>query len=123
MPGTYEDLEVWQLGMELVYDVYEVTRRHPFPSDERFGLISQMRRAAVSISSNIAEGKGRSTNKDFALFLTHARGSQQELYTQILIARHLGFLSAADADRLLERTARIGRMLHGLINSTQSAHP
>jgi four helix bundle protein len=119
MPGTFEDLEVWQLAMQLVYDIYEVTQM--FPSDERFGLISQMRRAAVSVPSNIAEGKGRSTDKDFALFLSHARGSQQELRTQILIAQHLGFLSTADTDRLLERTARIGRMLHGLIKSTQSA--
>ncbi len=118
MPGTFEDLEVWQLAMELVYDVYEVTRR--FPADERFGLISQMRRAAVSIPSNIAEGKGRSTDRDFALFLSHARGSQQELHTQILIAKHLSFLSLADADRLLEKTARIGRMLHGLIKSAQA---
>ncbi len=86
MPGTYEDLEVWQLGMELVYDVYKVTRR--FPDDEKFGLVTQMRR--VSIPSNIAEGKGRITDKDFAHFLSHSRGSQQELYTQILIAEHLG---------------------------------
>lgn len=115
MPGTFEDLDVWQLAMELVYDVYEVTRS--FPADERFGLVSQMRRAAVSIPSNIAEGKGRSTDKDFAVFLSHCRGSQQELHTQILIAKHLDFLSSENADRLLERTSRIGRMLHGLIKS------
>lgn len=120
MAGTFEDLEVWQFGMQLVYDVYEVTRR--FPADERFGLVSQMRRAAVSIPSNIAEGKGRSTDKDFSLFLSHARGSQQELHTQVLIAKHLTFLSTTDADRLLERTARIGRMLHGLIKSIQVGH-
>ena len=118
MPGTFEDLEVWQIAMELVYEVYEATRR--FPPDERFGLISRMRRAAVSIPSNIAEGKGRSTDRDFALFLSHSRGSQQELHTQILIAKHLGFLSSEDADRLVERTARIGRMLHGLIKSTHA---
>ncbi len=120
MAGTFEDLEVWQLAMELVYDVYELTKR--FPSDERFGLVAQMRRAAVSIPSNIAEGKGRSTDKDCCVFLNHARGSQQELYTQILIAKHLTFLSTEDAARLMEKTARIGRMLHGLIKSTQPIH-
>lgn len=118
MPGTYEDLEVWQLGMELVYDVYKLTRK--FPDDERFGLTSQMRRAAVSIPSNIAEGKGRVTDKDLVHFLSHSRGSQQELYTQILIAKHLGFLSSESADRLLEQTKRVGRMLHGLIARSQS---
>ena len=117
MPGTYEDLEVWQLGMELVYDIYKVTRR--FPDDERFGLTSQMRRAAVSIPSNIAEGKGRSTDKDLAHFLSHSRGSQQELYTQILIAQHLGYLQPVDANPLTETTKRIGRMLHGLISRAQ----
>lgn len=119
MAGTFEDLEVWQFGMELVYDIYSVTRR--FPDDERFGLVSQMRRAAVSIPSNIAEGKGRSTDRDCALFLSHARGSQQELRTQLLIAQHLGFLNEKDSERLLERTARIGRMLHGLIKTTERA--
>ena len=115
MPGSFEDLEVWKFAMELVFDVYEVTCS--FPQDERFGLVSQMRRAAVSIPSNMAEGKGRTSDKDCANFLGHARGSQHELYTQILIARHLGLISVADCDSICERLKRIGRMLHGLIKS------
>ncbi len=118
MAGTFEDLEVWQFGMQLVYDVYEFTRR--FPDDERFGLTSQMRRAAVSIPTNIAEGKGRASDKELAVFLGYARGSQHELHTQILIAEHLGFLRAEGAERLRQQLARIGRMLYGLLKSTGS---
>jgi four helix bundle protein len=73
MSGTYADLKVWQCAMQLVYSIYEATRT--FPKDELYGLVSQMRRAAISIPSNIAEGKGRSTSKDLNVFLCHSRGS------------------------------------------------
>jgi four helix bundle protein len=112
--GTYADLKVWQRAMELVYRVYEVTRS--FPKDELYGLVSQMRRAAVSIPSNIAEGKGRSSRKDLNVFLCHARGSLHELETQLLIAEHLGYLNQLDAARLAEHCKEIGRMLHGFID-------
>lgn len=114
MSGTYADLKVWQRAMDLVYGVYKVTQ--VFPKHELYGLVSQLRRAAVSIPSNIAEGKGRVTRKDLNLFLCHARGSLHELETQLLIARHLGYLNEADATRLLDHCKEVGRMLHGFIS-------
>jgi four helix bundle protein len=117
MSGRFEDLEVWQYAMELVYDVYDVTAN--FPRDERYGLTSQMRRAAVSIPSNIAEGKGRTSDKDFGLFLCHARGSVYELQTQIMLARHLGYFSDESASDVKTKADRVGRMLNGLITYTQ----
>ena len=113
MSGTFEDLRVWQLAMKLVFSVYEVTLR--FPKDELYGLVSQMRRAAVSIASNIAEGKGRASDKDFALFLGHARGSLHELHTQILISKHLRYISADQGNELLQGVDDVGRMLAGLL--------
>ncbi len=114
MSGTYGDLRVWQSAMELVYGVYEITQTSP--KHELYGLTSQIRRAAVSMPSNIAEGKGRTTRKDLNVFLCHARGSLHELETQLLIARHLGYVDESDANRLLEQCKDIGRMLHGLIS-------
>ena len=114
MSGTYADLKVWQRAMDLVYSVYEVTQT--FPKHELYGLVSQLRRAAVSIPSNIAEGKGRLTRKDLNLFLCHARGSLHELETQLLIAQHLGYVSQAEAERLAEHCKEVGRMLHGFID-------
>ena len=95
--GRFEDLEVWQFGMDLVYFVYDVTAR--FPKDELYGLVAQMRRAAVSVPSNIAEGKGRTSDKDFAAFLCHSRGSVYELQTQMLIAQHLGYFVCRRRDK------------------------
>ena len=116
MSGKFEDLEVWQFSMELVYYIYDVTAR--FPAEERYGLTAQMRRAAVSAPSNIAEGKGRTTDRDFSLFLCHARGSIYELQTQVLIASHLGYISPQEVKELRGRLDRIGRMLNGLISFT-----
>jgi four helix bundle protein len=96
--GCYKDLKAWRKSVELVLEVYRATQR--FPKCELYGLTSQMRRAAVSIPSNIAEGKGRSTDREFALFLCHARGSLLELETQSLVAEQLGYLSENDAKRL-----------------------
>lgn len=111
---TFEDLNAWKKAMELVYDVYHVTAT--FSKHELYGLAIQMCRAAVSIPSNIAEGKGRSTDKDFANFLCHARGSLHELQTQIMIASHLGYINAETEKRLLERTKVVGRLLYGLLS-------
>ena len=85
MAGSYKDLRAWKQSMELALEIYRFTEN--FPKEERYGLTSQLRRAAVSVSSNIAEGKGRCTDKELLLFLHHARGSLLEVETQLLIAR------------------------------------
>jgi four helix bundle protein len=115
MSGSYRDLRVWQNAMELVVSVYHETQG--FPKEELYGLTSQMRRASVSIPSNIAEGKGRSTDRDRALFFCHARGSLFELETQILIAQRLRYLTAPSAEALIKISTELGRMLNSLIQS------
>ncbi len=119
MSGSYRDLKAWKKAIDLVFRIYEVTEN--FPKQELYGLTSQLRRAAVSIPSNIAEGKGRSTDKDWCLFLCHARGSLHELETQLLIAEHLGYLPTAEIERLDEQTAEVARLLNGLISFAASA--
>jgi four helix bundle protein len=119
--ASYRDLRVWQLAMELVVTVYEKTGG--FPKDETYGLTSQMRRAATSIPSNIAESKGRSSDRDRANFCCHARGSLLELETQILIARRLDYLPASAEEELLAECAQLGRMLNALIQSLQQKIP
>jgi four helix bundle protein len=111
----YRDLVAWQRSIELVTEIYLSTRS--FPDNERFGLTAQIRRAAVSIPSNIAEGQGRCTTGEFRQFLGHARGSLLEVETQLVIARNLGFLDEQNHTVLFERVAEIGRILNGLINS------
>lgn len=101
--------------MALVAEVYRKTQG--FPKDELYGLTSQMRRAAVSIPSNIAEGQGRRSRKEFQQFLGNARGSMIELETQVLIALDLKSLRQADADTLLQASAEAGRILNGLLAS------
>jgi four helix bundle protein len=103
--------------MELVTEIYRITRE--LPKDELFGLVSQIRRAAVSIPSNIAEGQGRLSKGEFRVFLGNARGSLSELETQILIAKNLDFVSELKATRLLEMAKEVGRTLNGLIASTK----
>ena len=88
MGGTYQDLRVWRNAMELTVNIYLATRK--FPAEETYGLSSQLRRAAVSVPSNIAEGKGRSSDKELLQFLSRARGSIYELQTQLEIAECLG---------------------------------
>jgi four helix bundle protein len=115
MASSYQDLRVWQQSMDLTTAVYAMSLS--FPKAEQFGLTSQMRRAAVSIPSNIAEGKGRNGDKEFRLFLFHARGSLLELETQILIAGRLGYIDGNGQQEVLERCKAVGRALAGLINS------
>ena len=91
-----------------------------FPPNERFGLTAQIRRAAVSVPSNIAEGQGRCTTGEFRQFLGHARGSLLEVQTQIFIARNLGYLNQSQGEALFERISEIGRLLNGLINSLKN---
>jgi four helix bundle protein len=108
----YRDLLAWQKAMELVTELYRETRHSP--EDERYGLVSQMRRAAVSIPSNLAEGHGRNSTNEFHHFIGQARGSLSELETQIEIARNLNFWDKEVASRLLSQVGEIGRMLTGL---------
>lgn len=112
---SYRDLRVWQRSMELVISVYSVTKR--FPKEELYGLVSQMRRAAVSVPSNIAEGKGRLTDRDRAHFFSQARGSLLELETQTLIAAKLNYMPDATAQSILELSNEVGRMLSSLVES------
>ena len=112
---NYRDLFVCQRAMELATEVYRVTA--DFPATERYGLTSQMRNCAVSIPSNIAEGQGRNSSKDFLRFVSIANGSRCELETQVLLAFRLNYLDDATRGILLERSEEVGRLLSGLSNS------
>jgi four helix bundle protein len=105
--------------MDLITSIYEVTRG--FPQDERFGLTNQVRRAAVSIASNIAEGQGRGEGQDFQRFLRVARGSTQEVETQIIIAVKLGYLSEEKATEVFQLSDEVGRLINGLLRSLSQA--
>lgn len=111
---SYEDLIAWQKSYQVVLEIYRLTKT--FPDDERFGLVSQMRRAAVSIPSNIAEGWGRRSRTDYVRFLKMAAGSSYELHTQLRLARDLGYLKADELFELLNESERV---LNGLIRSLE----
>lgn len=113
MAGTYQDLRVWRSAMELTMNVYRATRK--FPPDETYRLSSQLRRASVSVASNIAGGKGRSSDKELLQFLSRARGSIYEVQTQLEIAASLGYLASADRQALGVQARDVGRMLNGMI--------
>jgi four helix bundle protein len=108
-------LDVWQRSIDLVIDIYDSTAR--FPKEETFGLQAQMRRAAVSIPSNVAEGEGRQLHRDQARFLTIARGSLYELHTQITIGERLGYLTADQTAALFESTTRVAKLINGTLRS------
>lgn len=110
---TYRDLDVWKKARSLVKEVYLVTRN--FPSDEMYGLMSQMRRCAVSIPSNIAEGYGRQFKKETIQFLHIARGSLFELETQFFIASDLNFIDEENLEKLLPQLDECKKLLNGLI--------
>jgi four helix bundle protein len=113
MSGTYKDLEAWQCAMALVLEIYRSTAK--FPKEEMFGLTSQLRRAAVSVASNIAEGKGRFSDRELGQFLAVAPGSIFEIETQLAIAFQLQLLSQTQSQQLQDRCAEVGRLLNGLI--------
>ena len=115
MGQSYKDLIAWQKAMDFVAAIYSATKH--FPKDELYCLTSQLRRAAVSVPSNIAEGQGRLTAGEFRQFLGHARGSLLEAETQIEVARKLNYLTADEADKLLQSSGEIGRVLNGLLAS------
>lgn len=109
---THKDLDVWKEAMALTKGIYSLTR--DFPKEEIYGLVSQMRRSAISVPSNIAEGAARGSRKDFIRFLYIAQGSLAELETQTLLARDLGFTNNDEADKSIDK---VGRMLTGLIKA------
>jgi four helix bundle protein len=118
MSNTYRDLIAWQKAMDLAQEVYAITSS--FPVEERYGLISQMRRCAVSIASDIAEGQGRLTTRDWQHFLVQARGSTHELETQLLLSRRLKFGDLPRLDHGLQSAEEVGRIINGLLNSTRA---
>jgi four helix bundle protein len=112
---SYRDLVAWKRAVELVTHVYGLTKS--FPDDERYGLAAQLRRAAVSVASNIAEGQGRFSRGEFKQFLGHARGSLLEIETQMTIATNLGYLDSRQSEVVFELSSEVGRILNGLISS------
>jgi four helix bundle protein len=112
---SYRDLEVWQKAMTVAKMVYQATAG--FPGEEKFGLVNQMRRAAVSIPSNIAEGHARSSTVEFQRFLSIAMGSVAELETQVILSYELGYLADENQQELLKELDDIGKMLRGLYRS------
>jgi four helix bundle protein len=115
MGRSYKDLVAWQKAMDLVTATYRATAH--FPKEEQFGLTSQLRRAAVSIPSNIAEGQGRLSEREFRYFLGQARGSLMEVETQLQISQNLGYLESTQTTALLKVCAEVGRILNGLLAS------
>lgn len=111
---NYRDLIAWQKAIQYVADIYRLTRN--FPKDEMYGLTSQLRRASVSIASNIAEGQGRKSPAEFRHFLHNAAGSLTEAETQVTISAMLGYMKEPDADQLLSKSTELGKILNGLIN-------
>ena len=113
------DLRVWQQAMRLTLDIYRITAK--FPKDEIYGLTQQMRRAAVSVPSDIAEGKGHKSDRELSRFLFHARGSLLELQTQVMIAKELQYLPETEANGTLELASDVGRGLNALLNSVRES--
>jgi four helix bundle protein len=114
----YQELIAWQKAMDLVEMIYRSTGS--FPKEEMFGLTCQVRRAGVSMPSNIAEGQGRRTTGEFLQFLSIARGSLQEAETQILLAERLGYLDEARRMEVFNLSSEVGRLISGLINALES---
>jgi four helix bundle protein len=112
---AYSDLLVWQRAMDLVVEIYRLCQS--FPAAERYGLISQMQRAAISVPSNIAEGQARKSSGAFQNHLSIAAGSLAELETQLILSQRLGFCAEPTCLLILSKTDEIGRMLTGLKNS------
>jgi four helix bundle protein len=112
---SYRDLDAWQEAMVLVEQTYGLVVS--LPADERYGLVQQLRRAAVSVPSNIAEGHARGSTRDFARFLSIARGSVAEIETQLELTVRLGLLPSAEVEVVLHRCDKLGRILRGLRKS------
>lgn len=113
--ANFKELLVWQKAILFVTDIYKVTEY--FPETEKFGLASQLRRAAVSIPSNIAEGNSRRSSADYLQFLKISRGSSAEVETQLITSQNLNYTTAEDHEKLNNQITEISKMLNGLINS------
>lgn len=118
MPQNVEELAVWQKAIDLTVCIYQLTRR--FPKDELYGLVSQLRRAAVSVASNIAEGRGRLNQREFRQFLGIALGSIFEIKTQLVVAGKLEMGSKAEIDKTTALSEEVSKMLTSLINKLGS---
>ena len=121
MSSHFKDLIAWQKAMDLVEEIYRLT--DILPAREHYGLSTQLRRAAVSVACNIAEGQARYSKKDFRHFLRVAKGSLAEIETQVLIAYRLGYVNQDSCDRCLEHIKELGRILAGLISSLRIHEP
>jgi four helix bundle protein len=117
---NYKDLKVWQRAYQLCLEIYKITKG--FPDEEKYGLTSQLRRAAVSVPSNIAEGYGRKTTPEYIQFLYIAYGSICEIGTQILLAGDLGYIESVKLEMLHEGVGEVERMLKALIKSLENKH-
>ena len=118
MERPYKRLDLWNIAMEIVFDIYKMTK--DFPSHERYGLVDQLRRAAVSVPSNIAEGSSRNTKKEFTNFLYMAQGSLNEIDTQLEIAKGLQYLATKEFTDIQEKMDRVGKMITGLIKKQKA---
>ncbi|MDX1586805.1 MAG: four helix bundle protein [Balneolaceae bacterium] len=112
--NNFRNLKIWNRSIDLATDVYDATNR--FPRTEQYGLTSQIRRSVVSISSNIAEGAGRKSEKEFSRFLNIAKGSCYELETQLLISKNLGFMAEEKFLKIEEELVKIEKMIYALVN-------
>jgi four helix bundle protein len=119
MGQSYRELIAWQKAMDFVMKVYAVTKT--FPRDEVYALAGQLRKAAVFVPTNIAEGQARYTAQEFHFFLGRARGSLVEAETELLIAQNLGYISTERAQKMLDQAAELGRVLNGLAASIKPA--
>ena len=115
--NNFRELIVWQKSVDLVVEIYKLTKS--FPDSEKFNLVSQMQRSGTSISSNIAEGAGRTTGASFKNFLSIALGSAYELETQLIISRKLDYINEDSCDTVVRKITEIQRMIFGLINTLQ----
>ncbi|HEX3045608.1 MAG TPA: four helix bundle protein [Bacillota bacterium] len=116
---SYQDLIVWRKSMDLVEAIYQITNR--LPNTEQWGLISQIRRAVISIPSNIAEGFGRLSPGEYKHFLLISRGSLMELETQLILCKRLGYINQIEMDNLLAKTEEVGKILITLIQKNRSS--
>ncbi len=114
----FKELRIWQDGMEITEIIYKITKK--FPESEKFGLANQLQRAAVSIPSNIAEGSGRNSKKDFAHFLSQARGSIYEIITQLEISSRVGITQTEEIQPLIDKCESLTKQISALINSLRT---